>query len=182
MSPLGDGAGTPADVGVSTFLLIGAALFALVAARRLRGRGFLGTPRAIGWLAGGAAAACLVLAFALPPLIRPDARATRPSSTATLAIVRPAPGESFAGRPATVAVVLRLAHARIVRFTSTRLTRDTGHIHLLLDGALVSMTFGTSTTLQVAPGRHILEADFVAVDHAPFAPPVRATVSFVVRP
>jgi hypothetical protein len=53
---------------------------------------------------------------------------------------------------------------------------------LSLDGALVSMTYGTAQTIDVAglsPGEHTLEAEFVAVDHAPFDPRVRATQTFV---
>ena len=55
---LADGAGSPVDQGVSTFLFIGAVLFGIVAAARLRGRAFTGLPVAVGWLSAGATVAC----------------------------------------------------------------------------------------------------------------------------
>ena len=53
--------------------------------------------------------------------------------------------------------------------------------HLYLDGALVSMT-GLETRITAPPGVHTLEAEFVAVDHAPFQPRVRASVTFRTGP
>jgi len=123
-----------------------------------------------------------VLAFVLPPIIRPTPAATRPASTARLRILSPAEDQAFRGSPARVEVLLALTGARIVTFTSTRLVPDEGHIHLYVDGALVSMTYGLSQTLEIAPGDHRLLAEFVAVDHAPFRPRVTAMVTFRVEP
>jgi hypothetical protein len=44
------------------------------------------------------------------------------------------------------------------------------------------MLGGTSTNVPVTPGRHTLQVEFVAVDHGPFDPRVRATVVFDVVP
>jgi len=55
-------------------------------------------------------------------------------------------------------------------------------VHLLLDGALVSMTYGTEQVVDltdVPAGPHTLTAEFVAADHLPFAPPVASSVDFV---
>ena len=64
--------------------------------------------------------------------------------------------------------------------TSLHLVPDTGHIHLYLDGHLESVT-GVTARISVPPGRHTLEAEFVALDHLPFRPRVTATVTFDVR-
>jgi hypothetical protein len=46
----------------------------------------------------------------------------------------------------------------------------------------VSMLGGLDGEPRAAPGTHVLRAEFVAIDHAPFQPRVLATVSFQVRP
>ncbi|HEY3208529.1 MAG TPA: hypothetical protein VGL18_01855 [Actinomycetota bacterium] len=40
------------------------------------------------------------------------------------------------------------------------------------------MSLTLSRTLEVGPGRHVLEAEFVAADHGPFNPRVRTSVAF----
>jgi hypothetical protein len=180
--PIADGRGTPIDVGADTALLIAALLFGWLAYARLRGKSFRSLPVALGWVSGALAVAALVLAFVLPPIIRPTPAATRPTSTARLRILSPAEDQAFRGSPARVEVLLALTGARIVTFTSTRLVPDEGHIHLYVDGALASMTYGLSQTLEIAPGDHRLLAEFVAVDHAPFHPRVTAMVTFRVEP
>jgi hypothetical protein len=78
-------------------------------------------------------------------------------------------------------VVVRLDGGTIVDPASTRLTPDSGHIHLSVDGKLVSMTYGVVQVVDVArlaPGPHDLTAEFVAADHGPFDPQVTATVRF----
>jgi hypothetical protein len=103
----------------------------------------------------------------------------RPASTASLAIVRPADGQRIAADQAEV--VLDLTGGRIVAAASTTLTPDTGHVHLSLDGTLVSMTYGLVQVVDLrglAPGRHTLKAEFVAADHGPFDPRVTTSVTF----
>ena len=177
---IADGVNAPPDQGVSTFLFIGVALFGAVAYARLRNRAFTGLPRPVGWASAGAAAVCLALAFVLPPIIRPDIT-TRPSTDSHISFVTPAPGEVYHGAPASVPIAVRLVGGKIVPFTSTHLVPNEGHIHLLLDGNIVLMSFGTTTTLPIEPGRHRLTAEFVAVDHLPFDPRVLANVEIVVR-
>jgi len=41
---------------------------------------------------------------------------------------------------------------------------------------------GLETRITAPPGVHTLEAEFVAVDHAPFQPRVRASVTFRTGP
>ena len=124
--------------------------------------------------------ACLVLAFVLPTVIRPVKAALRPSTTARLTIVSPGPGAIYRGNPAVVPIMLRLTGGRIVAFTSSRLVPNEGHVHVYLDGGLVSMAYSLEQPLDVFPGRHVLTAEFVAVDHTPFSPRVVASVRFTV--
>ena len=49
-----------------------------------------------------------------------------------------------------------------------------------LDGALVSMSLVLSRSLDVEPGRNVLQAEFAAADHGPFDPRVRTSVAFQV--
>ncbi|HJY31910.1 MAG TPA: hypothetical protein VJ573_03335, partial [Actinomycetota bacterium] len=55
--------------------------------------------------------------------------------------MEPTPNQVVTGT--ALVVRLRLDGGRIVRGSSTTLTPDTGHIHLFVDGAIVSMTYGT---------------------------------------
>jgi hypothetical protein len=118
----------------------------------------------------------------VPPKLRPQIAKIRPRSTARLQIVTPSRGQAVSGQVMTVR--LNLTGGTITSTTSTNLTPNTGHIHLSLDGSLVSMTYGTVQRVLItnlAPGPHALEAEFVAADHGPFNPPVTATVTFVKR-
>ena len=181
-SPLADGAGSPLDQGVASLLFIGALLFGWIAVARLRGRGFTRLPKSAGWIAATAAVSCVVLALVLPPIIRPGPPG-RPSSPARIEILSPSDGQVYTGdpAPATVTVRVRVIGGRIVPFTSTNLTPTTGHVHILIDGALVAMTTSTTSVVEVDPGAHILVAEFVAADHAPFSPRVLSTVRFTVN-
>ena len=79
---------------------------------------------------------------------------------------------------------MTLDGGRIVDTASTTLTPDTGHIHLSLDGKLVSMTYGLVQLVDIrglAPGEHTLEAEFVAADHGPFDPRVTARTTFTIE-
>jgi hypothetical protein len=104
----------------------------------------------------------------------------RPSTKATLQFVAPTPG---ATTPSDVDVQVDLEGGTIVRDTEGALTSTDGHLHVTLDGKLVSMTYGTKMTLEdVTPGQHSLQAEFVAKDHAPFTNRPKAFVRFNVAP
>ena len=79
-------------------------------------------------------------------------------------------------------LVVTLEGGQVVPFSSLRLEPNEGHIHLFLDGALVSMSTGLTADLLARPGTHRLVAEFVAVDHGSFDPPVTATTTFSVVP
>jgi hypothetical protein len=106
---------------------------------------------------------------------------SRPSSTAKLSILSPKNGSVVKG--STVHLELSLEGAHIVKQTSTDLSPDEGHVHVLLDGSLISMNYRLGDDIpDVPPGPHRLEVEFVATDHAPFDPRVTAAASFQVKP
>jgi hypothetical protein len=138
---------------------------------------------------GGVAAAVIALALMLVacgggsdgPSPSPTVfSGPRPASTGKLSIVSPTNGEVVHG--STVDLRIDLKDAKIVPITSTDLTPNEGHIHVLLDDQLVSMTTGTELSIpNVTPGHHILQVEFVATDHGPFNPRVTAVVAFDVK-
>jgi hypothetical protein len=123
-----------------------------------------------------------VLAFVVPSMLGIKIASVRPWTNAKITILYPQPRQVLRGNPATIRVRLRVEGARVVSATSTHLVPDKGHIHLYLDGALVTMAYATSTTIDAYPDSHRLEAQFVALDHGPFNPPVTAWVTFRVIP
>jgi hypothetical protein len=105
----------------------------------------------------------------------------RPSTTATVEIVAPASSTTVSGT--TAHVVLRLDGATIVPQTTTAIRPDQGHVHLYVNGVLVSMNYGLEQDIPVQPGTLLLKAEFVAADHAPFNPRVWSPeVVFTVKP
>lgn len=155
---------------------------------RIKGRGFPRMPKGGAYALMGGAALLALSAAVVPPMIwGPNLKVkvpssvspVRPTSTATIDIVHPTQDETVTGT--TLDIVMKLPGGTIVDYTGTNLTPDTGHIHILLDGKLISMTFGLVQEVSLAhlaPGTHVLEAQFVAVDHAPFDPPVTTSVTF----
>jgi hypothetical protein len=125
---------------------------------------------------GVLAAGCLCVATLLPFFIRPGPSVFRPHTTATIRVVSPLPNEVIRGDQ--VRVVAQVEGGRVVSFTSTTLVPNEGHVHVSLDGRLVSMLAGLTTTVPVSPGEHTLQVEFVAIDHGSFDPRVRASVTF----
>jgi hypothetical protein len=179
---LADGTGSTLDEGVQSLLFLATMMFGWIAYSRLRDRGFRKIPRAGGWVVAALGLTAFVAAFVVPPMLRPKIAKVRPATDARLAIVSPTHGQVFRGDPADVPVRLALTGGRIVPFTSSRLVPNEGHIHLLLDGQLISMSYSADQTIPLSPGAYRLEAEFVAVDHGPFNPPVTASVTFRVVP
>ena len=116
----------------------------------------------------------------------PDATATtaaavadRPSSPAKLTIETPRQGQTVKqDRPE---LVLDLDGGKVVNQTTTRVQGDEGHIHLYVDGKLVTMNYGLRQRLpQLPPGQHVVQVEFVAADHAPFDPRVLTQAAFQV--
>jgi len=115
------------------------------------------------------------LAPSLPPTSVP-----RPSSMAKVEVVEPAQGATITG--STAHVVIKLDGARIVTETTTTIRPDEGHVHLYVDNSLVSMNYGLEQDITVLAGTHVIRAEFVAADHAPYNPRVEsADVVFTVH-
>ncbi len=110
----------------------------------------------------------------------PSAAIERPTTDAVLEIVQPAQGETV-GRD--VVVEISLEGATVSDLTSQDLRPDEGHLHVLLDDELISMTSDLESEIaNVEPGTHLLKVEFVANDHAPFDPRVIVAVQFEVAP
>jgi hypothetical protein len=105
----------------------------------------------------------------------------RPSSPAKLSIVDPHVGEVVEG--SSVDLRVKLQEAKLVPTTTTDIVPDEGHLHVLLDDRLISMTEGLEQTIpDVTPGPHRIQVEFVASDHVPFDPRIVAVVAFEVKP
>jgi hypothetical protein len=104
-------------------------------------------------------------------LVAPTPAGSRPSSPAVLTFVSPTANQVVTGT--TLHVVLSLQNATIVPATTTNISPTTGHVHLYVDNALVSMNYQLSQDLPVHPGTYVMYAEFVAADHAPFDPRVK---------
>ena len=68
----------------------------------------------------------------------PSVSADRPASTAKLAIITPTNGQVVHGT--TVQMKVRLKDATIVPATTADIVPDEGHLHVILDDQLISMT------------------------------------------
>jgi hypothetical protein len=122
----------------------------------------------------------VVLAYVSPVVIRGGWVAKRPAATVRLEILAPDPGAVLGGDPAVVTVQLRLVDVGNLSSDSPHPSPTVGHIHVYVDGKALSMSPSLSGRVEVRPGKHLLEADFVAGDHGPFNPPVRSTLIFEV--
>ena len=104
----------------------------------------------------------------------------RPTTTARLEITAPQPN---AKTGADITLKMNLIGGQVVppETVSGPLRGDQGHIHVSVDGQLVSMNYGLEAPLTgLKPGSHSVQAEFVAVDHAPFKNRVIAAVLFEV--
>ncbi|HZD74412.1 MAG TPA: hypothetical protein VE776_11105 [Actinomycetota bacterium] len=116
-----------------------------------------------------------------PPSATTAANADRPSSTAKLSILAPRNGQ-VVDSGANLTLKLGLTGAKIVQATTTKIQPDQGHVHVMLDGKLISMNYQLSEKLpKLGPGAHQIQAEFVAADHLPFDPRVLTQAAFQVN-
>ncbi|HEX4863400.1 MAG TPA: hypothetical protein VFV02_04960 [Acidimicrobiales bacterium] len=107
------------------------------------------------------------------------ATSARPHTDAKLFIVSPSPNQVTGPN---VPVQFDVQGAIVSPPQKNKLAPNEGHIHVTVDGRLVSMSYGTSTEVYgLGPGMHTLQAEFVANDHLPFADRVLTVVLFTVQ-
>jgi hypothetical protein len=125
--------------------------------------------------------AALILTAVLVACGSSGVQNSRPTTPAVLQIVSPTPNETTG---TTVNLIMRLTNATVVSpaVVGGKIVPTQGHIHVSLDGKLISMAYGlTQVVPNLTPGPHTLQAAFVASDHLPFANQVVAAVIFTVK-
>lgn len=91
------------------------------------------------------------------------------ASPVKLTLVSPKSDEIIVGSTAHIA--LTMTGGTITPAYSSNVSPVVGHIHLYLNGELVSMSYQTQTDLPVDPGAtYSLYAEWVASDHGSFTP------------
>jgi hypothetical protein len=106
----------------------------------------------------------------------------RPATAAKLQILTPAPNAAVPG--GDVDLDMRLQHAKVVPAYQVggKIRPDRGHIHVSVDGQVTQMFYGVVQKVpNLTPGRHTIQAEFVASDHLPFSNRVVAAVTFEVK-
>ena len=75
-----------------------------------------------------------------------------------------------------------LTGAKLTDVTSQDISPTEGHLHVSVDGQLISMTSGLTQRLpDLASGRHTIRVEFVAADHLPYDPRVVTEAFFEVK-
>ena len=102
----------------------------------------------------------------------------QPVTHAHLIVLEPQPNTVVG---TSVHLVFKVIGGRVVGPSVTALRGDEGHIHVSVDGRIVSMLYGTAQTVSgLTPGLHTLSAEFVAANHIPFANPQNVLQRFVI--
>ena len=106
---------------------------------------------------------------------------SRPTTSARLQILEPT---ANAKTGPDVVLKLQLTGAQVAPPDQVKgkLRGDRGHIHVSVDGAVVTMNYSTTAPLpHLAPGQHTVQAEFVAIDHQSFRNRVVTAVLFDVQ-
>lgn len=165
--------------GFDEMLLFGGAVVIGFGVITLRDKKLPQQRRRRGWFLLPIGVALAMSPIALAKMRGPRIAAVRITSSATLSIVEPQPGAVV--RTSTMPVVIRLEGATLSTKESINVRPGLGHLHAAIDGKQVSASLGLRDRVDVnrlAAGRHLLQIEYVATDHASFSPPVLAVVSF----
>lgn len=131
---------------------------------------------------GGAALALVGLGeFLGPDLFQPAQIPCkdRPLTQGSVTVTGPSQDQVFASQDLPLKIDLQGGEIAPVASTSNQ--EGQGHLHISIDGRLASMTAEADQTLQVPPGKHELEVEYVANDHAPFCKRIADRVRFTVE-
>lgn len=52
-----------------------------------------------------------------------------------------------------------------------------GHLHIFVDGSVISMPSTTTAEVTLEPGKHELRVEYVDIQHASYDPPVQETIT-----
>jgi hypothetical protein len=101
------------------------------------------------------------------------------TTPASLVIDAPAPNAVTDPNPT---VTMHVLNATVVSQTTGKIVPDKGHIHVSVDGQLVSMAYQATTNLHnLGAGPHAIQAEFVNICHQPFKNRPVASVLFTVK-
>ncbi|MHB8513147.1 MAG: hypothetical protein ACYDCC_13330 [Actinomycetota bacterium] len=101
-------------------------------------------------------------------------------TNATIQIINPKPGQIVHG--STLIVHVKVNGATIITYATLHVDPYHGHVHLRLDGTIVTLLASATYELTgLTKGRHLLEAEFVQGNHVPFKPRVKQEVPFTVE-
>lgn len=116
-------------------------------------------------------AGMLVAAFVLP---KSQSTRTAPSDVA-ISIKSPVDNEVVPANE-KVNVQVELENAALTDETQGTDPR-LGHIHIYVDGSVVSMPTELNADIELEPGEHDLMVEYVAADHSRFEPPITDEVT-----
>lgn len=83
--------------------------------------------------------------------------------------------------PAREEIEIRVALSGARLASSTDPGSATGHLHVLVDDEVVSMTDALVTQVTLSPGSHTIEAEYVSASHRPLDPRVVDTAVVTAR-
>lgn len=116
------------------------------------------------WALFGGGALLIVAAFVVPRV--------GGGTDATISFVSPTDGATVpAEQPITIEVDLEGGDL------ATSASDSGGHLHIYVDGSVISMPSSLTTEVTLEPGDHELKVEYVDLEHASFDPAVEETIT-----
>lgn len=121
---------------------------------------------AFAWAAFGAGIVLAAAAFVAPNVFKP-------TTDVTIAITAPEEGAVVAAGE-RFPVEVDVTGGKVA---SSEASSSGGHLHLYVDGRLLSMPYSTKANVKLEPGTHEVTVEYVDLQHASFDPPIQANVT-----